>query len=311
MPRTPQISVPDLAGTLAVVTGASDGIGLNIARRLAEAGAELILPVRNPTKGAAAVERITAAAPGSTVSTRELDLSSLESVAALGATLVSEGRPIQILVNNAGLMTPPTRQLTVDGFELQFGTNHLGHVAFAAHLLPLLRAGKARVTTQVSLSANQNAVNWDDLEWQHDYNPMKAYSSSKIALGLWALELNRRSIAEGWGITSNLAHPGISPTNLLAAQPGMGRPKDTTGVKMIRALSRRGILFGTPESAALPAVYAVTSPDAKGGRLYGPSGIGHLSGAPADEKMYSRLTSEQDATRIWDLSARLAGVSVG
>ncbi|MCU1529118.1 MAG: short-chain dehydrogenase [Frondihabitans sp.] len=310
MPRRSDIAVPDLTGKLALVTGGSDGIGLRIARRLAKAGAEVILPVRNPSKGAAAVAEITAAVPGANVSTRVLDLSSLASVGALGETLIGEDRPINILINNAGVMTPPTRQITTDGYELQFATNHLGHVALTAHLLSLLRAGRARVTTQISLSANQNAVNWDDLQWEKTYRGMESYSSSKIALGLWALELNRRSVAENWGLTSNLSHPGISPTNLLAAQPGMGRPKDTTGVKMIRTFSRWGILFGTPESAALPAVYAATSPDAEGGHFYGPSGFAHLAGVPAEQKLYSRVASEEDAKRIWEISGGLAEILI-
>ncbi|BDZ50494.1 short chain dehydrogenase [Frondihabitans sucicola] len=310
MPRIIDIAVPDLAGKLVVVTGASDGIGLGIARRLARASAEVILPVRNPSKGDAAVADIRAVVPEAKVSTRVLDLSSLASVAAFGEALVEEGRPIDVLINNAGLMTPPTRQASADGFELQFATNHLGHVALTAHLLPLLRAGHARITTQISISANSNAVNWDDLQWEKSYNPMKSYSSSKIAFGLWALELNRRSLAADWGITSNLSHPGISPTNLLAAQPGLGREKDTGAVRMIRALSRRGILFGTPASAALPAVFAATDPSARGGRFYGPSGLAHLSGAPAEQKLYSRLTSTAEAKRVWDVSAELAGVSL-
>ena len=207
-------------------------------------------------------------------------------------------------------MTPPTRQLSVDGFELQFATNHLGHVALTAHLLPLLQAGRAHVTTQVSVAADQHSVNWDDLVWEIGYDPMKAYSSSKIALGLFAMELDRRSADEGWGIRSNLSHPGVTPTNLLAAQPQLGRPQDTTAVRFIRALSRRGILFGTPESAALTAVYAATSPDAPGGRLYGPSGFQHLRGVPAEQRLYSRLENAADARRIWDLSERLVGVDL-
>jgi NAD(P)-dependent dehydrogenase (short-subunit alcohol dehydrogenase family) len=236
-------------------------------------------------------------------------LSSLSSVSSFSDELLQEGRPLNILINNAGVMTPPVRQVTDDGFELQFETNHLGHFALDAHVLPLLRAGEAHVTTQVSLSANQHAVNWDDPNWETGYDPFKSYSSSKIALGLFAMELNRRSVAGGWGIQSNLSHPGISPTNLLAAQPQMGRSKDTTTVRAIRAFSRLGILFGTAESAALPAVYAATSPDAKGALFYGPKGFQHLSGAPAEEPMYSRLASPEDSRRIWELSERLAGVS--
>jgi NAD(P)-dependent dehydrogenase (short-subunit alcohol dehydrogenase family) len=309
MPRTPiDIAVPDLAGKLALVTGASDGIGFNIAARLARAGAEVLMPARNQAKGEVAAERIRAKTPGARLSGRSLDLSSLSSVAALAEDLLREGRPIDILINNAGVMTPPARQATKDGFELQFATNHLGHFALTAHILPLLRASHAHVTTQVSLSANQHAINWDDPNWEASYDSFKSYSHSKIALGLFAMELNRRSVAEGWSIQSNLSHPGISPTNLLAAQPQMGRPKDTMAVRSIRAFSRLGILFGTAESAALPAVYAATSPDAKGGLFYGPKGFQHLSGAPAKEPLYSRLASPEDGRRIWELSERLVGV---
>jgi NAD(P)-dependent dehydrogenase (short-subunit alcohol dehydrogenase family) len=308
MPRTPMnITVPDLTGRLALVTGASDGIGFNIAARLARAGAEVLMPVRNRPKGEAAVRRIREQTPGAKLSVLALDLSSLQSVTDLADALVLDARPINILINNAGLMTPPTRQLSADGFELQFATNHLGHFALTARLLPLLRAGSAHVTTQVSLSANQHAINWDDPNWERGYNAFKSYSSSKIALGLFAMELQRRSVAEAWGIQSNLSHPGISPTNLLAAQPHLGRSRDTMAVRSIRAFSRMGLLFGTPESAALPAVYAATSPDARGGRLYGPKGFQHLSGAPAEEPVYSRLNGADDARRIWELSEQLVG----
>lgn len=131
------------------------------------------------------------------MSLHALDLSSLDSVTALGETLREEARPIDILINNAGVMTPPDRQVTIDGFELQFGTNHLGHVALVGHLLPLLRAGRARVTSQISVAANGNSINWDDLNWERSYQGMRAYSQSKIAFGLFGLELDRRSQAGG------------------------------------------------------------------------------------------------------------------
>ena len=306
MARTqPDITLPDLTGKLAVVTGASDGVGLGLASRLAAAGAEVVMPVRNRRKGEAAMVRIKQQHPAAVLSLRDLDLSSLESVAALSAGLRSENRPIHILINNAGVMTPPDRQTTADGFELQFGSNHLGHFALVAHLLPLLRAGQARVTSQISVAANSNAINWDDLNWERSYHVMRAYSQSKIAFGLFGLELHRRSEAAGWGITSNIAHPGVAPTNLLAARPEVGRAKDTTAVRVIRALSRRGILLGTPESAGLPALLAATSPDARGARFYGPSGIGHLAGAPGEQTLYSRLESQDDARRIWQISEEL------
>ena len=310
MPKAIDIPVPNLAGGLALVTGASDGIGFHIAARLARAGAEVIMPVRNQAKGEAAAQRIRERIPNAKLDIRALDLASLESVAGLTGEMLREGRPVNIQINNAGIMTPPNRQLTGEGFELQLATNHLGHFALTARLLPLLRAGGARVTTQVSVAANRNAVRWDDINWAQGYNPMKAYSSSKIAVGLFAMELHRRSATEGWGIRSNLSHPGVAATNLLSAQPQMGRPKDTPQVKLIRALSRRGILAGTAESAALPAVYAATSPDAKGGHFYGPGGFQHLRGAPTEQALYSRLRSPEDGHTLWELSERLVGVKV-
>lgn len=308
MPKTIDIDVPSLDGTLAVVTGASDGIGLHIAERLARAGADVVLPVRNRDKGQAAVRRIGERVPGAKLDLRTLDLSSLESVATFADQLVTEGRPLSILVNNAGLMTPPTRQVSVDGHELQFATNHLGPFALTVRVLPLLRAAHGNVVHQVSVAADQHQVHWDDLDWEADYHPMRAYSSSKIAFGLFGMELHRRSEAGGWGVRSNLSHPGVAPTNLLAAQPGMGRAQDTTGVKVIRLLSRLGLLVGTPESAALPAVYAATNPAATGGRLYGPRGFRNLGGPPAEQAVYSRLRSPEDGRRIVERSEQFAGV---
>lgn len=174
-------------------------------------------------------------------------------------------------------MTPLDRQATADGFELQFGTNHLGHFALTGRLLPLLRAGRARVTSQTSIAARRGTINWDDLEWERRYDGMRAYAQSKIAVGLFGLELDRRSRAAGWGITSTIAHPGVAPTSLLAARPEVGRPTDTVDVRVIRRLSRLGLVVGTVDSAQLPALMAATAPDsalheAGDGGFYGPQG---------------------------------------
>jgi NAD(P)-dependent dehydrogenase (short-subunit alcohol dehydrogenase family) len=308
MPRTPHLDLPDLSTRRAVVTGGSDGIGLGVAQRLAAAGAEVVLPVRNRTKGEAAVARIRDAHPSARVSLRDLDLASLRSVAALGRDLRDEGRPIHVLVNNAGVMTPPERQTTEDGFELQLGTNHLGHVALVAHLLPLLSAGRARVTSQISVAARSGSMSWNDINWETLYDGRRAYSQSKIAFGLFALELDRRSGANGWGITSNLSHPGVAPTSLLTARPELGRDRDTPQIAVIRRLSRAGILLGTPESAALPALYAATSPQARGGRLYGPDGPGHLGGGPAEHRLFPPLRDPVEADRVWRVSEELTSV---
>lgn len=311
MPRTPiDITVPDLSEKRALVTGASDGMGLGIAGRLAAAGAEVILPVRNPAKGEAAISRISRAVPGAKVSLRSLDLASLASVEALGDNLRAEGAPIHLLINNAGVMTPPDHQRTADGFELQLGTNHLGHFALVAHLMPLLRAGGARVTSQVSVAARSGRINWDDLNWDRSYDGMGAYRQSKIAFGLFGLELERRSKAHGWGITSNLSHPGVAPTNLLAARPELGRAQETAGRRMIRWLSARGILAGTVETAALPALMAATDPQAKPGALYGPSGFGNTSGAPAEQRIYPPLRGADEAARVWAVSEQLTRTAI-
>ncbi|GLX99379.1 SDR family oxidoreductase [Herbidospora sp. NBRC 101105] len=306
MPRKRiDITIPTLSGKRAVVTGASDGMGLGMATSLAAAGAEVIMPVRNPRKGEAAIAAIRRAVPGAKVSLRSLDLSSLESVAALGEALREEGRPIHLLINNAGVMSPPNRQTTADGFELQFGSNHLGHFALVGQILPLLRDGHARVTSQISIAARRGTINWDDLNWERGYHGMRAYSQSKIAFGLFGLELDRRSKAHGWGITSNLSHPGVAPTSLLAARPEIGRGQDTPQVRLIRTLSARGILLGTVETAKLPALLAATDPGAKPGALYGPSGLGNLGGPPAEQRLYPPLRSSEDAARIWRVSEEL------
>lgn len=304
------ITIRALDGSRVIITGGSDGIGLRIATRLAQAGAELVLPVRNTGKGEAAVDGIRRLVPDAKITLLPLDLSSLESVASLGQTMRADGRPIHMLINNAGVMTPPERQTTSDGFELQFGTNHLGHFALVAQLLPLLRAGRARVTSQISIAANQGAINWADVNWENSYDGMRAYSQSKIAFGLFGLELDRRSEAHGWGITSNLSHPGIAPTSLLSARAEIGRGEDTLGVRLIRWASARGLIAGTPETAALPAMMAATAPESARRRLYGPSGIGHLGGTPAEQKLYSRLRGEDEAARVWRISEELSGITL-
>lgn len=310
MARTHDIRIPSLSGRRALVTGASDGIGLRIAARLAAAGADLVLPVRNRAKGEAAAAAIRAGAPGAAVELADLELSSLASVAALGEALVADGRPLHLLVANAGVMTPPERQTTADGFELQLGTNHLGHMALVAHALPLLRAGGARVVSQTSVAARRHGIRWDDLQWEREYDGFRAYAQSKIAVGLFGLELERRSRRHGWGITSALAHPGVAPTSLLAARPEVGRAEDTPQIRTIRALSRRGVLVGTPETAALPALRAATDP-AAAGRLVSPRGPGRLGGGPAEQRPYRPLRSEADAARLWEVSEAILGLRLG
>ncbi|KIF67443.1 short-chain dehydrogenase [Streptomyces sp. AcH 505] len=308
--------IPDQAGKLAVVTGASDGLGLQIATRLASAGADLVLPVRNPGKGAAAVERIRAAAPRARVTTTDLDLASLASVRALGDRLLADARPVDILINNAAVMTPPTRHETQDGFELQLGTNFLGHFALTAHIFPLLRAASARpdasarVTSMSALAARSGSFRWDDLQYQGKYEAMKAYGQSKLAQMLFALELDRRSRTAGWGIVSNTAHPGLTVTNLQTSGWNMGSDKISMRTKSFRLAPKLvPFLVQWPESGALPALYAATSPDARGGAFYGPDGFAHLTGGPAEQKLYRTAEDLDAANRIWAEAERLTGTS--
>lgn len=304
-----EVSVPDLHGKLAVVTGASDGIGLGLAERLARAGAEVVLPVRNAAKGAAALDRIRARTTQAKVSTRVLDLASLASVADFAETLLAEGRPVDLLINNAGVMAPATRHTTADGFELQFGTNHLGHVALTGRLLPLLQAGQARVTTVTSSAARSGRINWDDLQSEQRYAPVRAYNLSKLANLLFALELNRRSTANGWGIVSNAAHPGTTLTNLYASGPNLGRGRPAPHEAIMKRLAGWGVLVHSAEAGVLPPLYAATSARAKGGLLYGPDGFGQSTGGPTELAIYKSARSEADAARLWQVSERLTGVA--
>jgi NAD(P)-dependent dehydrogenase (short-subunit alcohol dehydrogenase family) len=310
-PRSYSLTISDQSGRRAVVTGASDGIGLGIATELAAAGAEVVMPVRNRQKGEAAAATIRARHPAARLVLEDLDLSSLASAAALGDRLRADGTPINLLVNNAGVMTPPRRQTTTDGFELQLGTNYLGHFALVAGLLPLLRAGRARVTTQTSIAARRGRIAWDDLQAERGYDAMRSYQQSKLACGLFGLELSRRSRDAGWGLTSTISHPGVAPTSLLAARPEVGRSSDTREVRMIRWLSARGLLVGTVDSATLPALLAVTSPASRDAGFYGPRWPGNLGGPPGEQRLWAPLRSVDDAVRLWTTSERLTGLAVG
>ncbi|WP_203711280.1 SDR family oxidoreductase [Asanoa siamensis] len=299
--------VPDLTGRLALVTGASGGLGLSLATRLAEGGAEVLLGVRDAAKGLAALDRIRRELPAARVSVRTLDLASLDSVAALVGELDEEGRPIDLLVNNAGVMAPATRHTTADGLELQFGTNYLGHVALTLGLLPLLRAGHARVTTVTSAAAKHGKLDWTDPQGERKYSPVRAYNQSKLANLLFALELDRRSEAGGWGITSNAAHPGTTLTGLYAAGPNLGRAKRAPHEAIMTRLARWGVLVHHVDQGTLPILYAAVSPQARGGRLYGPDGFGEFTGGPTELSVYRTARDAAQAARLWDYSLELAG----
>ena len=223
--------VPPQAGRLAVVTG-TGGLGYETALVLAQHGAEVILAGRNEQKGRDAIRKIKAFARGATVRFELLDLADLASITAFANRLAAEDRPVDLLVNNAGVMALPSRRMTVDGFELQFGTNYLGHFALTARLLPLLERGRAARVVEVSSGAHRlgGAIHFADLQWERSYKPWAAYAQSKLAMLMFALELQRRSDQAGWGLMSTAAHPGYARTELIANGPGLTRspPGSTT-----------------------------------------------------------------------------------
>src|ERR1700758_2272800 len=303
---------PDLSGKLAIVTGSNSGLGLGLATRLAAAGADVVMAIRNRAKGEAAAKQIQEKVPDAKLTLKHLDLASLASVGALGEELNAEGRPIDILINNAGIMQPPQREATEDGFEMQFGCNHLGHFALTGHLLPLLRAaGTARVTSLSSLAARLGGVNFDDPQWEKAYNPTRAYNQSKSATLMFALELDRRSREAGWGIVSNAAHPGLTKTNLQISGPSRGRAKPST-MERLYTLSWRltPFLWQEIDEGILPALYAATSPQAEGGAFYGPHGIYEAAGGGVTAaKVPARARDDADCRQLWEISERLTGVN--
>ena len=307
------VTVPDLSGKLAVITGSNSGLGFGLARRLSAAGADVVMAIRNRAKGEAAIAEIHATVPDAKLTIKNLDLSSLASVSALGEQLNAEGRPIDILINNAGVMTPPERDTTVDGFELQFGSNHLGHFALTAHLLPLLRAaGHARVVSLSSLAARQgSSIHFDDLQFEKSYAPMRAYGQSKLAVLMFARELDRRSRDAGWGIVSNAAHPGLTKTNLQISGPSHGRSKPSAMERLYKLSWRFApFLWQEIDDGILPALYAAAAPQAEGGAFYGPRGIYEAAGGGVTAaKIPARARNDADCRRLWEVSEQLTGVS--
>lgn len=294
--------IPDLTGKLALVTGATGGLGYETARMLAEHGARVLLAGRNAEKGSAAVKAIRAGAPRANVAFEQVDLGSLASVAALADRLTATGTALDILVNNAGVMTPPTRQTTSDGFELQFGTNYLSHFALTARLLPLLRAAPgARVVSLSSIAARQGRIDFADLQSER-YRPMVAYAQSKLACLMFGFELDRQSQANGWGIRSMAAHPGIARTDLIVNGMGAGSPA---------AFVRRYLpfIFAPVPQAALPTLFAATAQEAVAGAYYGPKGFQEIRGRVGVAATPAAALDTGTARRLWEISEELAGVS--
>lgn len=289
---------------VAVVTGGSDGLGAVIAGRLVAAGYEVLLPVRNLAKGQAVKDRILSDNRQASIRLSKVDLASIGAVKAYTQELLSEGRAINLVVNNAGIMNPPHRLESENGLELQLAVNYLAHFALVQDLLPLLSKGNARVTTQTSIMARFGRINWDDLQFTHKYSGMRAYGQSKLATLLFALELQRQSDAHGWGISSNAAHPGVSLTNLVAAQRRAGNIGDSIMGGGVRLATRLG-LAQTASEGARPSVFAAIDPAAKAGSFYGPNGPGQLAGDPVEQVPYKSALDLEDSQRLWTVSKSL------
>jgi NAD(P)-dependent dehydrogenase (short-subunit alcohol dehydrogenase family) len=293
--------IPSQRGKLAVVTGANSGIGWNTALELARAGAEVILTARTKAKGQDAVDRIRRQLPQARVRFELLDLASQRSVRAFAAKLNGETK-LDLLVNNAGVMRLPQRQVTEDGFEMQFGTNFFGPFALTVLLLPALqRSPSPRITTVSSGAANMGLkkINFDDLQWEKSYGPWKAYCQSKLADLMLMLELARRSSADGIRLVSNAANPGYARTNLQTR----GRP--------LNLLERTITSFMSHDAAhgALPTLRAATSPDTSSGTYYAPERMFNLKGDPIPVKLPKPALDEAAARKLWEVSEKLTGVS--
>lgn len=294
--------IPDQSGKLALITGATGGLGYETALALARAGAEVVLTGRNADKGAAALARIRAELPRAKVSYASLDLAALANVAAFTERFALAHDQLDILVNNAGVMALPARQLTVDGFEQQLGTNYLSHFALTAQLLPLLARAKAPVTVQLSSGyAHSGRIDFDDLQGERLYRPFKAYGQSKLAMLMFALELQRQSDRAGWRLKSTAAHPGYARTELIPNGPG------TTGLSGVAMRILSPLMSQTPAEGALPQLFAAISPTAVPGGYYSPSRRFELVGPPKDGRIPAPAKDTAVAARLWTVSEQLTG----
>jgi NAD(P)-dependent dehydrogenase (short-subunit alcohol dehydrogenase family) len=300
--RWTSAQIPDQGGRTAIVTGANSGLGLSTARELAHHGAKVVLACRNSEKGAAAVSEIESAVPGAQVELAELDLGSLASVEAFaGAFRARHGAEgLDLMINNAGVMAPPRRE-TADGFELQLGTNLLGHFALAGRLIGLMQGREdARVVTLSSNAHKMGRIDFDDLQSERGYKRWSAYGQSKLADLMFTLELDRRLRAAGSSVRSVAAHPGYAATNLqTAAAPAVDR--------IVMRMTNL-VMAQSADMGALPTLYAATFPGLQGGSYVGPDGIGEFRGHPHVVSPSRAARDEQVAARLWEVSEELTGV---
>ncbi|AQT04891.1 SDR family oxidoreductase [Acetobacter persici] len=302
---------PGLKGRVALVTGGNSGLGFEVACGLATRGARLLLPVRSKAKGEAALAALQTRCPGAEVDLLTLDLSSLDSIAACAADVASHTRTLDFLVNNAGVMALAHRQETADGFEMQFGTNHLGHFALTTRLRPLLEAasGGGTVVTVASLAACKNTIQFDDLQSRHRYSPFGAYQQSKLANLLFARELARRAGENGWNIHSRAAHPGWSSTSIIANGPASSLPDAVGKAERVLGTVILRVMGQSAAHGAEPLLYAALSPAARDGDYYGPQGAGERRGPPGPAHVPPAAQKVSTAARLWDASERLTGVA--
>ncbi|MGH7781253.1 MAG: oxidoreductase [Candidatus Binataceae bacterium] len=296
--------LPDLSGKEIIVTGGNSGIGYEAALQFARKGASVILACRNMTKAAAAAAQIKAAYPAANVEPMALDLSSLASIREFAASYRARHRALDILVNNAGVMAIPYAR-TADGFEMQFGTNHLGHFALTGLLLePLLAADHARVVTVSSGAHRMGQVRFDDLNWEHGYAKWRAYGQSKLANLLFTLELQRRIDAHAGKIIAVACHPGYAATNLQAAGP---RLEGSQLMESLFGVANR-VFAQSAAMGALPTLYAAAAPDVRGGEYIGPDGLAEMWGNPTRVKRSAAAKDQSVATRLWNVSEQMTGV---
>lgn len=300
-------SIPSQTGRIAVVTGATSGIGFETAMALAGAGAEVIVASRNLERGGEVVAKIRAAHPGAAVRFEQLDLASLASVAECAGRIIDAVPHLDFLINNAGVMAIPTRHETVDGFEMQLGANYLGHFALNMRLMAkILVAPAPRIVTVSSIAHRFGRIHFNDLQLKTGYTPWKAYSQSKLATLMFSFELERRAIAESLNLTSIAAHPGYAVTGLQSGGPRMGREGKISPLERIASILQP-FFSQSAAAGALPTLFAATSPEAIGGVMYGPDGFYELKGQPALSKIASRALDRDAWRRLWEISEQLTG----
>ncbi|HEX6240383.1 MAG TPA: oxidoreductase [Polyangiales bacterium] len=297
-------SIPDLAGKTALITGANSGLGLESARALAAKGAHVLLAVRNLDKGQKALDELRAELPLASLQLVELDLASLESVRRCVAQLSQTQQRLDILLNNAGIMAIPYTK-TVDGFEAQFGTNHLGHFALTGLLFPLLLAAPAARVVNVSSMAHQiGQMRFSDLSWSQGYSRWGAYGMSKLANLLFTYELAKRIEARRLPVLAAAAHPGYAATNLQHRGAELaGRSLWSKTIQLLNPVGGQ-----SPAMGALPQLYAATAPDMVPGDFVGPGGFMRARGYPKKMRSNARSYDAESMRKLWEVSEQLTGV---